>query len=205
MTALGQVLLFFLGTAFADTGYVQKVLRIRREQACILVIDVQVKLLPAIYKHQRVVENTRRLITGASLLRVPVLATEQYRKGLGPTSPKVATAIDGFAPMEKLAFSACGAAGFRVALKARNVPSVVICGIEAHVCVLQTCLDLLEDGYNVFVVADAVSSRTAENRQLALERMRAAGATIVSTEMVLFEFLEKAGTPEFKQIIGLIK
>jgi nicotinamidase-related amidase len=191
--------------ALADTRGVQKVMRLRREQACILVVDVQVKLLPAIYKPQKVVENTSRLISGASFLRVPVLATEQYRKGLGATSPKIATAIQDFAPMEKLAFSACGAAGFRAALKAKNVLSVVLCGIEAHVCVLQTCLDLLEDGYNVFVVADAVSSRTAENRQLALERMRAAGATIVSTEMVLFELLERAGTAEFKQIIALVK
>jgi nicotinamidase-related amidase len=183
----------------------QKAIRIRRNQACILVVDLQVKLLPSIFRQQRVVENTRRLVTAAALLQVPVLATEQYRNGLGETAPKVAAAIEGFAPMEKLAFSACAAAGFRPALKAKNVPSVVICGIEAHVCVLQTCLDLLEDGFNVFVVADAISSRTAENRQLALERMRDAGATIVSTEMVLFELLEKAGTAEFKKIITLIK
>jgi nicotinamidase-related amidase len=190
---------------FADTSAVQTVKRIRREQTCLLVVDVQVKLLSAINKHQKVVENTRRLVAGASLLRVPVLATEQYPKGLGATAPKIAAAIKDFAPMEKLAFSACRAPGFSVALKAKNVPSVIMCGIEAHVCVLQTCLDLLDDGYNVFVVADAVSSRTAENRQLGLERMRAAGATIVSTEMVLFELLEKAGSPEFKQIISLIK
>src|SRR5438105_3482915 len=123
---------------------VQKTVRIRRDQVCILVVDLQEKLLPAIFEHQRIVESARRLVAGAAILQVPVLATEQYRKGLGPTTTEVASAIQGFAPMEKMAFSACGASGFREALKAKSVSAIILCGIEAHVCVLQTCLDLLD-------------------------------------------------------------
>ncbi len=107
--------------------------------------------------------------------------------------------------MEKLAFSACGAPGFVAALKAKKVSCALLCGIEAHVCVLQTCLDLLDEGFGAFVAADAVSSRTPENHRIGLERMRDAGAVIVSTEMALFELLEQAGTDEFKQVLGLVK
>src|SRR5207249_10854156 len=103
------------------------------------------------------------------------------------------------------AFSACGAKGFKPALRAKKIRDVLLCGMEAHVCVLQTCLDLLENGLRVFVVADAVSSRTAENRSLGLERMRNAGAIIVSIEMALFELLERSGTDEFKQILQLVR
>ena len=182
-----------------------KSLRLRRASAGLIVVDVQERLLPAIFEQARVVENTVRLIRGAAVLQVPTFATEQYRKGLGATVPEVAAAIPGFAPMEKLAFSACGAAGFIPALKKKKVSEAILCGIEAHVCVSQTCLDLLEKGLRGFVVADAVSSRTPENYRFGLDRMRAAGAVIVSTEMVLFELLEQAGTAEFKQVLALVK
>jgi len=179
--------------------------RLRRARAGLVVVDVQERLLPAIFEKDRVLQNTVRLVQGAGVLRVPVFATEQYRKGLGPTVPEVAAAVPGFGPMEKLAFSACGATAFVPALKAKQVSQAILCGIEAHVCVSQTCLDLLDQGFQVFVVADAVSSRTPENHRCGVERMRAAGAIIVSTEMVLFELLEQAGTPEFKQILALVK
>ena len=182
-----------------------KSLRLTRAKASLVVVDVQERLLPAIFEHQRVVQNAVRLIQGAAILQVPIFATEQYRKGLGPTVSEVAAAIPGFAPMEKLAFSACGADGFVTALKKRKVSEAILCGIEAHVCVTQTCLDLLDKGFRVFVVADAVSSRTPENYRVGLDRMRIAGAVIVSTEMVLFELLERAGTDEFKQILALVK
>jgi nicotinamidase-related amidase len=180
-------------------------LRLTRAHTALAVVDVQERLLPAIHEKERVVQNTLRLIGGAGVLQVPVFATEQYRKGLGPTVPEVAAAIPGFAPIEKLAFSACGAPEFVAALKEKKVSDVVLCGIEAHVCVTQTCLDLLDAGFRVFAAADAISSRTPENCQLGLERMRTAGAAIVSTEMVLFELLEQAGTPAFKQILALVK
>jgi nicotinamidase-related amidase len=183
----------------------KKSLRLTRAKAGLVVVDVQERLLPAIFEQQRVVQNTVRLIQGAAVLQVPIFVTEQYRKGLGPTVPEVAVAVPEFAPMEKLAFSACGATGFIPALEHAKVSEVILCGIEAHVCVSQTCLDLLEKGLRVFVTADAVSSRTPENYSAGLDRMRAAGAVIVSTEMTLFELLERAGTDEFKQILNLVK
>jgi len=179
--------------------------RLIRAHAGLVVVDIQERLLPAIFEKERVQENAVRLVKGAAALQEPVFVTEQYRKGLGPTVPEIAAAIPGFAPMEKLAFSACGAEGFVAALEGKKVSDVILCGIEAHVCVTQTCLDLLDRGLRVFVAADAVSSRTPENYGAGVDRMRAAGAVIVSTEMVLFELLEKAGTAEFKQILGLVK
>jgi nicotinamidase-related amidase len=179
--------------------------RLRRAGAGLIVVDIQERLLPAIHEKDRVVQNSVRLIQAAGILKVPVFATEQYRKGLGATVPEVAAAIAGFSPLEKLAFSACGAAGFIEALQARQIADAILCGIEAHVCVAQTGLDLLDAGFRVFVVADAVSSRTPENHRLGLDRLRGAGAVIVSTEMVLFELLERAGTEEFKKIHALVR
>jgi len=169
------------------------------------VIDIQERLLPSIFEGDRVERNTVRLIKGARILGIPVLVTEQYKKGLGATTPAVTAEIADLPLMEKIAFSACGAAGFEKALKGKKVTDVILCGIEAHVCVSQTCLDLLDKGFRVFVVVDAMSSRTTENHFIALERMRDAGGVVVSTEMVLFELLEKAGTDEFKQILALVK
>ncbi len=179
--------------------------RLARARTGLVVVDIQERLLPAIFEKERVVQNAVRLIKGAGVLGVPVLVTEQYRKGLGPTAPEVAAAVSGFAPVEKVTFSSCGAPGFVERLKQSGLADIVLCGIEAHVCVCQTCLDLLDRGFTPFVAADAVSSRTPENHRLGLERMREAGAIIVSTEMVLFELLERAGTEEFKQILDLVR
>ncbi len=182
-----------------------KTLKIERAKAALAVIDIQERLLPVIFEGERVVQNTVRLIKGARLLGLPVLVTEQYREGLGATVPTIAAEIEGLKQMEKIAFSAYGAAGFEKALKSKKISDVILCGIEAHVCVSQTCLDLLDRGFRVFVVVDAISSRTTENHFIAVERMRAAGAVVASTEMVLFELVETAGTDEFKQILALVK
>lgn len=182
-----------------------KTCRIVRAKAALAVIDIQERLLPSIFEGDRVVRNAVRLIKGARVLEIPVLVTEQYKKGLGATTPAVASEIANLPLMEKIAFSACGAAGFEKALKKKKVSDVILCGIEAHVCVSQTCLDLLDKGFRVFLVVDAMSSRTTENHFIAIERMRDAGGIVVSTEMVLFELLEKAGTDEFKQILTLVK
>jgi nicotinamidase-related amidase len=180
--------------------------RLHRATTALVVVDLQERLLPAMFERERVLENSVRLIQGAAALDLPVIATEQYRKGLGGTVPEIAEVLPGgVVRLEKVAFSACGAAGFTPALEAMKVSEVLLCGIETHVCVCQTALDLLEAGCNVFTVADAVSSRSPETHRLGLERMRDAGATIVSTEMALFELLEKAGTEEFKKILPLIK
>jgi nicotinamidase-related amidase len=179
--------------------------RLRHAQAGLVIIDIQERLLPAIFEKERVTQNALRLINGATLLGVPIVATEQYRKGLGPTIPEIAAAIPGFAPLEKLTFSACGATGFTETLAAKGLNDIILCGIECHVCVCQTCLDLLDQDYRPMVVADAVSSRTPENYKLGLDRMRDSGAVIVSTEMVLFELLERADAASFKQILSLVK
>lgn len=179
--------------------------RIVRAKAALLVVDIQERLWPAMFEKERLLRNALILIKGAAALRVPSLATEQYRKGLGPTVPAIAEAIPDFAPREKLAFSAAGEPGVVEALRGMGCREVVICGIEAHVCVCQTCLDFLAEGFKPFVVADAVSSRAPENCRVALDRMRAAGATIVSTEMILFELLGRAGTEEFRQVLELVR
>lgn len=180
-------------------------LRLQRLSTGLLVIDFQERLVPAIFAKERVVANALRLIRGAQVMGLPVFATEQYRKGLGATVPEIAEAMTGVAPIEKTAFSACGAPGLTEALRARGVTDVLMTGIEAHVCVCQTALDLLALGFRPFVVADATSSRTAENHQAGVARMRQAGATVVSTEMALFELIERAGTEEFKQILPLVR
>jgi nicotinamidase-related amidase len=179
--------------------------RISRARAGLVVVDIQERLVPAIFERERLAQNAVRLVKGAAILRLAVLATEQYRKGIGATVPEIASAIPGFAPMEKTAFSCFGAPGFVEALRTKGLTDVILCGIEAHVCVLQTCFDLLENGFRPFVVADAISSRTAENHRLGIERMREAGGIIVTTEMVLFELLERSGTDEFKQVLALVK
>lgn len=179
--------------------------RITRTKAGLVVVDIQERLLPSIFEMDRLVQNALRLIRGAAILHLPVFATEQYRKGVGVTVPEIASAIPDFKPMEKTAFSCFGAPGFVDALRAKGVTDVMLCGIESHVCVLQTCFDLLDTGFRPFVVADAISSRAAENHRLGVERMRDAGAVIVTTEMILFELLERAGTEEFKQVLALVK
>jgi nicotinamidase-related amidase len=179
--------------------------QLSRSKTGLLVVDIQERLLPAMFAGAAVVQNSVRLIKGAAVLGLPVFATEQYRKGLGVTVPEVAAALGKVTPIEKMSFSACGAAGLLEGMKAREVSQVLLCGIETHVCVSQTALALLAAGLEVFAVADATSSRAPENHGLGLERMRDAGATVVSTEMALFELLEKAGTEEFKQILALVK
>lgn len=179
--------------------------RLCRTRAGLIVVDIQERLLPAICERERVVQNALRMIKGAGVLGVPRFVTEQYRNGLGPTIPELAQAIEGFLPLQKLTFSVCGAAGFLDALRAKNISHLLLCGIETHVCISQSALELLEEGFHVFIVADAVSSRTPDNHSLGLERMRDAGAILVSTEMALFELLGAAGTAEFKQILALVK
>jgi nicotinamidase-related amidase len=180
-------------------------LTIARSKAGLVVVDMQERLLPVIFERERVLNNVVLLARAAATLGLPIFATEQYRQGLGPTVPEVAAAISGFAPMEKLTFSACGGPGFMVGLEYHRISDIILCGIEAHVCVLQTCLELLEQKGRVFVVADAISSRTVDNYKFALERMRDARAAIVSTEMIVFELLQRAGTDEFKRLLPLLK
>lgn len=170
----------------------------------LLIVDMQEKLIPVIAHAERTLRNCDRLIEGARVVDVPAIATEQYPRGLGTTVAPLSQKLG--APAEKLRFSCAEVLGWGMAAEQPDGRhQVVVAGIEAHVCVLQTVLDLLGAGYQVFVPADAVSSRSELDWSVALDRMSGCGATIVTTESVLFEWCEKAGTPEFKQISQLIK
>jgi nicotinamidase-related amidase len=169
----------------------------------LVVIDVQEKLISLVPGHARLVWNIRRLIDGAKILGVPVLATEQYPAGLGPTVKELADGLD--AIPDKLAFSCAGCGKLMEKLAERNVQSVLLAGIESHVCVMQSALDLLSAGYRVYVAADAVGARGAIDHQTALDRIVSHGGVIVTTEMSLFEWCCAAGTAEFKQISALVK
>jgi len=179
--------------------------RIVRAQAGLLVVDMQERLLPAMHEREGLLISVRRLARGSELMKLPIWVTEQYPKGLGPTLPELRDALGAARPFEKLTFSALGAAGLLEAMSARGVSDVVLCGVEAHVCVAQTGLDLLDAGKRVFVVEDATGSRSIANWKRGIHRMRDAGATVVSTEMILFELMETAGAGEFKELQRLVK
>lgn len=169
-------------------------------QSLLLVIDIQERLAPAIANVDAVIAENVRLLQVASELHIPRFYTEQYPKGLGTTISPLQEPLNGALFYEKIHFSAGREQAFRDQLAALDRKQVVVTGTEAHVCVLQTVLDLLALEYHVFVVADAVSSRSVQNKDRALERMAQAGAHVVSSEMVIFEWLERAGTDQFKAI-----
>lgn len=169
----------------------------------LLVVDVQQKLIELIPGHTRIVWNIRRLLDGAKILGVPALATEQYPKGLGSTVAELAERLT--ERVAKTAFSCIGCGELCEQLAALDVPKVLVVGIEAHVCVQQTVLDLLSNGYRTYLAVDAVGARHAIDYEIALRRMESSGATLTTTEAALFEWCEKAGTPEFKQISALVR
>ena len=169
----------------------------------LLVVDVQEKLIPSIIDHERLVWNVRRLVDGAKILGIPVVATEQYPKGLGATVRQVAERL-GDVP-SKLSFSCCGCAGIFEDLEGRGIRKILVSGIEAHVCVQQTVLDLLGAGWRVYVAVDAVGSRSEVDYRIAISRMDSAGAILTTTEAALFEWCEVAGTPQFKEISRLVR
>jgi nicotinamidase-related amidase len=170
-------------------------------RAALIVIDVQEGFRKAVPDFDRVAKATATLIEGAEAIGIPIVVTEQYPKGLGETAPEVAEHLpEGTEPLEKVVFSASDAEGFD--LGGRD--QALICGIETHVCVNQTALDLLESGVEVQVAEDAVGSRTEENKRVGLHKMERAGATLTSVETALFELLGRAGTDEFKTVQRLI-
>jgi nicotinamidase-related amidase len=176
--------------------------QLRRQETSLLVVDIQERLAAVMGDRERVVANAGRLIAGAKLLGVPVVHSEQYPRGLGPTVPELRAALEPAAPVEKLTFDCCGEPTFAPALERT---AVVVCGMETHICVLQTVLGLIARGAVVHVAADAACSRDPENARVALELMRDAGAVVTCTETVLFQLLERAGTPEFKAVQQLVK
>lgn len=178
------------------------------KRSTLLIIDLQEKLAPAVHDLKRVLANVKILLTAARALEVPVLASEQYSKGLGPTLPEISALLSPTAPpqvVEKTHFSCLAEPGFVEFLTPAPRDQIVLAGIEAHVCVLQTALDFKAMGRDVFVVADACSSRTQANADLAYKRMRKNDIDVVSTEMVVFEWLHQAGNPAFKALSALVR
>ncbi|MEO9166782.1 MAG: hydrolase [Aestuariivirga sp.] len=179
---------------------------IEAARSCLLMVDMQERLLPAIHGFERVIENCGLLLQVAEKLDLPLIVTEQYPKGLGPTVPELES--KNATIFEKLSFSGLRDEKIRAHFKTledSGFKQVIMCGVEAHVCVLQTALDLKLAGFEVFVVADACSSRSAESVALALPRLRHNGVQVVDAEMAIFELAGKAGTPEFKALSALIK
>jgi len=173
----------------------------------LVVVDVQEKLLPPIFQGEQLVRNAQLLLRLAAILEIPTLVTTQYAKGLGNTVPEIASLLRNAEPYDKTSFSCFGSGEFCGALK--RLPgqrtTLLVCGMEAHICVMQTVLAALREGYLVHVASDAVSSRTEWNRNVGLERMRSAGAVISSTEMMIYEALRASGTAAFKEMLKHLK
>jgi nicotinamidase-related amidase len=177
------------------------------DQCALLVIDIQEKLLSPIFERERLVRNSQLLIRLAGILKIPMLVSTQYAKGLGDTTADIASLLPDIRPIDKQMFSCFGSEVFCASLKRLpgNRNTVLLCGMEAHICVTQTALSALREGYLVHVASDAVSSRTEWNWKIGLDRMRDAGAVISSTEMMMYELLRSSGEPAFKQILPYLR
>ena len=180
-------------------------MRILMEDAVALVVDYQEKLVPAVLDGERLINRTQRLLKGLCAMGVPVLISEQYPKGLGSTVEAIRNVAGEAEVVEKMTFSCADNEDFMAKLEAFGRKSVIICGIEAHVCVLQTVIDLLAKGYNVVLVKDCISSRFADDLEVALIRGQQEGAIISSSESILFELTRRAGNDVFKLVSKLVK
>jgi nicotinamidase-related amidase len=177
------------------------------ERCALIVIDIQEKLLPPIFQKEQLVRNAQLLIRAAAILNIPALVSTQYAKGLGATLPEIASLLAGTEAIDKTLFSCFGSDAFCTALKRlpgqRN--TLLLCGMECHICVTQTALAALREGYLVHVASDAVSSRTEWNWKIGLERMRAASAVISSTEMMIYELMRSSSSAAFKELLPHLK
>lgn len=178
-------------------------MKAKKDDCILLVIDIQEKLADTMIDKHGLIENVKALGNIAGVFRLPVLVTEQEK--LGETVPELRETLADCPKIRKLEFSCCQNKEFMSKLRGFGERSVVVCGIEAHICILQTVLDLVEKGHNVQVVGDAVSSYSTIDRDTAIERMRDAGATITTTEALVYELMEKAGTEEFRRILEIVK
>ncbi|MEJ2697869.1 MAG: hydrolase [Candidatus Sulfobium sp.] len=176
-----------------------------RNDTVLVIVDVQERLAAVMTQREKVIANCLRLVHAADLLGLPVILTEQYPKGLGPTVREIREKIKRYEPVEKITFDCCSESSFQGKLTGSGRKKVILAGMETHVCVLQTALGLMRDDYSVHVAGDAVCSRTKENFRTGLEFMRDAGVVISCTETILFQLLGMAGTPEFKVISSMIK
>jgi len=175
------------------------------KDCCLVVVDVQGKLAELMHDKETLFKNIRILIQSAKILDIPILWCQQVPAALGPTVPEIAELLGGCEPVNKSSFSCCLCEEFNNKLEELGRKQVLLCGIETHVCVYQSAVDLIERDYEVDVIADAVSSRTQANKEIGLNRIAAEGARLSSTELALFEILKSADHPHFKQIAKLVK
>ena len=180
-------------------------MRILRGNTTALIIDIQERLFPHIHDHDGVAANTEVLVRGLQVLGIPLHVTQQYSRGLGPTIAPLASLFDPFTHIEKTAFSCCDEPEVMMALEASGRNFVLLAGIETHVCVLQTAVDLLERGFKPVLIEHCVGSRKIQDRQTAIQRIKAEGAIISTYESILFELCRYSGTEEFKSISALVK
>lgn len=178
---------------------------LRKEDTLLVIVDIRTKLFNVMFEKERLISSCSKLIQSAKLLGIPMVMTEQYPEGMGHTDPKILELLPDTGVIEKLSFSCCGVEDFNQRITGFGKKQIVIIGIEAHVCILQTVHDLLYQGYFLYVPYEAVSSRKEGDYRNALERMRQAGAVIGSVESAIFELMETAGTPIFRQISKIIK
>lgn len=176
-----------------------------KENTALIIVDVQEKLLPYVADKEEVTENLRMLIKFAYIMGIPVVLTEHYPKGLGRTVPQIKEVLKQYEPIEKVIFSCFGSSAFKSRLRELGVKRLMLSGIESHICIEQTALDALDAGYEVHVIADAISSRTPRNLEIGIEKTRQFGAVISSTEMAMYEIMERADTKEFKEVLKLVK
>ncbi|SFE42873.1 hydrolase [Roseivivax sediminis] len=177
---------------------------IRAQDSILVIIDMQERLVPAMQAPARTIRNTRTLLAAAEEVGVPVIMTEQYPKGLGATVPELKPTSK-TTVLPKMHFSCMEDSDFAATFRGSERKQAILAGMEAHICVVQTAASLIEEGYEVFVVSDATASRTLESEQACIARLHASGIGIVTTEMVVFEWLGQAGTPAFKKLLPLIK
>ena len=175
------------------------------DKTALVIIDVQEKLSRVMHEKEKLFENLQKLVKGVKLLNIPIIITEQNPNGLGPTVSEIAPLLPDTKPVTKFSFSCCGEEPFLRQLEMLNRKQVLLAGIETHVCVYQTAVDLIEAGYEVHTVVDCVSSRTLENKNLALDKMKSEGANLTSVEIALFELLKTAANPKFKELSKIVK
>jgi len=180
-------------------------MRITKENTVGLVIDIQERLFPVMWENETLLKNCKILIQGLQELKLPLITTQQYTKGLGETLPEIKSVINNFSFIEKRDFSCCDEPTFSEKLNEFSAKNIIICGIESHVCVLQTAVDLKEAGLNPVIVMDCISSRTKENIDLAKERFRNQGIMMTSYESILFELTRSSEAVEFRMISNLVK
>jgi nicotinamidase-related amidase len=197
-----------LGSIQTQTDYAEMARRTLTPEQCVLiVIDIQEKLLPPIFEKERLVKNAQLLIRLAEVLDIPTIISTQYAKGLGATVPEIASLLRTSSPIDKTMFSCFGSDTFCSTMKRLhgNRTTVLLCGMETHICVMQTALAALREGYLVHVASDAVSSRAEWNWKIGLDRMRDSGAVISSTEMMMYELLRSSSAPAFKALLPFLK